>query len=88
MKEIKDYHDVPNNMESNLEENIKFQFEIPEDNPNHVMHKEMFLENDSNYRDIGLNMQFIGFEYWKYGKSNEAHKIIIENRMPFKVEIK
>ena len=69
MKKIK-YDDISNHIESNLEENTKFQFEIPEDNPNHVMHKEMLLENDSNYRDIGLNMKFIDFEYLKYGKSN------------------
>ena len=86
IKEIKD--DVSNHMESNLEEDTKFQFEIPEDDPNHVMHKEMFLENDSNYRDITLNMQFIDFGYWEYGKSSEANKIIIENRMPYRVEVK
>ena len=43
------------------------------------MHKEMFLKNDSSYRDIALNMQFIDFGYWEYWKSSEAHKIIIEN---------
>ena len=47
MKKIK-YDDISNHIESNLEENTKFQFEIPEDGPNHVMHKEMLLENDSN----------------------------------------
>ena len=47
MKKIK-YDDISNHIESNLEEFIKFQFEIPEDDPNNVMLKEMFLENDSN----------------------------------------
>lgn len=64
VKEVKDDEDeiMSNHLESNLQE-TKFHFEIPEDDPNHVIHKEMFLENDSNYRDISLNLQFIDYGY-------------------------
>jgi hypothetical protein len=71
-----------------FDEETKLNLEVPIDDPNHVLHKEMFLENDSTFRDVAIMQQFVDFAFCEYGKSSEAQKIVIENKLPFKIELR
>jgi hypothetical protein len=71
-----------------LNEETKTNVDLPVDDQNHVLHKEMFLENDSPFRDILMKQQYLDFNYCEYGKFSEAKQIEIENKLPYNVEIK
>ena len=45
------------------DEETKLNLEVPIDDPDNVLHKEMFLENDSSYRDVLLQQQFVDFSF-------------------------
>lgn len=70
------------------DEETKLNLEVPIDDPDNVLHKEMFLENDSTFRDVVLQQQYVDFNFCEYGKSSEAQRIVIENKYPFKIELK
>lgn len=70
------------------DEEAKLNLEVPIDDPNHVLHKEMFLECDSKFRDVSIQQQYIDFNYCEYGKSSEAQAVVIENKLPYRVELK
>jgi len=46
-----------------FDEEAKLNLEVPIDDPNHVLHKEMFLENDSPYRDVAILQQYVDFGF-------------------------
>lgn len=62
--------------------------QIPNDDPNHVLHKEMFLENDSKFRDVSIIQQYVDFNFCEYGKFSEAQQVNVENKLPYKIEIR
>lgn len=70
------------------DEEAKLNLEVPIDDPNHVLHKEMFLENDSAHRDVLIREQFIDFNFCEYGKHSEDQSITLENKLPYKIEVK
>jgi hypothetical protein len=53
-------------------EEAKLNLEVPIDDPNNVLHKEMFLENNSSFRDVLIQQQFVDFNYSENGKFSEA----------------
>lgn len=71
-----------------FDEEAKLNLEVPIDDPNHVLHKEMFLENDSKYRDVSIQQQYVDFNFCEYGKFSEAQQVTIENKLPYKIEIR
>lgn len=78
-----------NDMDMNTyDEETKLNLEVPIDDPNHVLHKEMFLENDSQYRDVAIHQQYLDFNYCEHGKFSEAQTITLENKLPYKVEVR
>lgn len=70
------------------DEEAKLNLEVPIDDPNHVLHKEMFLENYSELRDVSIQQQFIDFNYCEYGKFSEGQSITIKNKLPYRIELK
>lgn len=62
--------------------------ELPTDDANHALHKEMFLENNDKHRDVAIEQQFVDFNYCEYGKSSEAQSIEVHNKLPYKIELR
>jgi hypothetical protein len=71
-----------------LNEEAKTNVDIPVDDQNHVLHKEMFLENDCQYRDIIIKQQYLDFNYCEYGKFSDYKTIEVENKLPYKIEVR
>lgn len=62
--------------------------EIPIDNPDSVvLHKEMFLEMNSDLRDLKLREEFIDFSFAECGRLSESKYVTIDNKFPFDVSV-
>jgi hypothetical protein len=69
-------------------EETKMTLDIPLDEQNNTLHKEMMLENESEMRDVSILQQYLDFNYWEYGLSSEYQEVNVENRFPFDIQVK
>jgi hypothetical protein len=70
--------------EESLEEELELVSEIAMDDPNQVvLHKEMFLEQNSDTRDLRLREEFVDFGFTEYGRVSEQRAITLDNKFPF-----
>lgn len=73
---------------TSFEEEVEINLEIPIDDPNQVvLHKEMFLEQTSDNRDIKLREDFIDFGFTECTRVSEGRQITIDNKFPFEVQV-
>jgi hypothetical protein len=71
---------------SSLEEELELVSEIAMDDPNQVvLHKEMFLEQNSDTRDLRLREEFVDFGFTEYGRVSEQRAITLDNKFPFDI---
>ena len=73
---------------SSMEEELELMHEIAIDDPNQVvLHKEMFLEQSSESRDLKLREEYIDFGFTEYGRVSENKTLTLENKFPFDINV-
>lgn len=71
-----------------LEEDLELMHEIAIDDPNQVvLHKEMFLEQASESRDLKLREEYVDFGFTEYGRVSEGKPLTFDNKFPFEVSV-
>jgi hypothetical protein len=72
-----------------FEDDHDINLEIPIDDPTQVvLHKEMFLENNSSQRDVFIHEDHLDFSYCEAGRTSEVKTITITNKFNFEVDVK
>lgn len=73
---------------SSMEDDMEIMHEIAIDDPNQVvLHKEMFLEMNSERRDLHLREEFIDFGFTEHGRVSEQKTVTFDNKFPFDVHV-
>jgi hypothetical protein len=68
------------------EEDLDLIQEIAIDDPNQVvLHKEMFLEQSADVRDLKLREEHVDFGFTEYGRVSEGKPVTFDNKFPFDV---
>ena len=62
--------------------------EIAIDDPNQVvLHKEMFLEQSADGRDMRLREDHIDFGFTEFGRVSEGKALTLDNKFPFDISV-
>ena len=73
---------------TSLEDELDLMHEIAIDDPNQVViHKEMFLEQASENRDLKLREEYVDFGFTEYGRVSEQKQITMDNKFPFDIQV-